>query len=93
MNFSQAQKGEKKYTRADTLRGTIGVERAWWNIQFYDLHVTPNIIDKTINGFVDISYQVLKKDKTMQIDLQQPLVIDSAFDYVSSFPCAQPRLD
>ena len=37
MNFSQAQKGEKKYTRADTLRGTIGVERAWWNIQFYDL--------------------------------------------------------
>ena len=26
MNFSQAQKGEKKYTRADTLRGTIGVE-------------------------------------------------------------------
>ena len=83
MNFSQAQKGEKKYTRADTLRGTIGVERAWWNIQFYDLHVTPNIIDKTINGFVDISYQVLKKDKTMQIDLQQPLVIDSAFDYNS----------
>ncbi len=84
MNFSQAQKGEKKYTRADTLRGTIGVERAWWNIQFYDLHVTPNIIDKTINGFVDISYQVLKKDKTMQIDLQQPLVIDSAFDYNSN---------
>ena len=76
----EAQKAEKKYTRADTLRGSIGPERAWWDIQFYDLHVTPNITNKTISGYVDISYLVLQKNKTMQIDLQQPLAIDSAFD-------------
>jgi aminopeptidase N len=75
-----AQRPEKKYTRSDTLRGSIGIERAWWDIQYYDLHVTPNIIDKTINGYVDITYLVLKKEMTMQIDLQQPLAIDSAFE-------------
>lgn len=81
ISVSNAQKAEKKFTRADTLRGSVGAERAWWDIKFYDLHVTPNIRNKTIQGFVDISYQVLGKGKTMQIDLQQPLEIDSAFDY------------
>lgn len=75
-----AQRVEKKYTRADTLRGSIGPERAWWDIKYYDLHVTPNYTDKTIKGYVDISYQVLQKNKTMQIDLQQPLAIDSALE-------------
>ncbi len=78
---ANAQKAEKKFTRADTLRGSIGEGRSWWNITYYDLHVTPNIMDKTIVGFVDISYQVLNKGKTMQIDLQQPLEIDSAIDF------------
>ena len=81
ISVSNAQKAEKIFTRADTLRGSVGAERAWWDIKFYDLHVTPNIINKTIQGFVDISYQVLGKGNTMQIDLQQPLAIDSAIDY------------
>ncbi|MEI6085991.1 MAG: M1 family metallopeptidase [Bacteroidota bacterium] len=85
ISVSNAQKAEKTFTRADTLRGSVGAERAWWDIKFYDLHVTPNISNKTIQGFVDISYQVLGKGKTMQIDLQQPLAIDSALDY-------QPKL-
>jgi aminopeptidase N len=80
----QAQRPEKKYTKADTLRGSIGLERAWWDVQFYDLHVEPNITNKTIKGFVDINYLVIKKGKTMQIDLQQPLAIDSAQDFTAS---------
>jgi aminopeptidase N len=78
---SIAQKAEKKFTRADTLRGSIGAERAWWDIKYYDLHITPNISEKTIQGYVDIRYLVLKKSKTMQIDLQQPLALDSAIDF------------
>lgn len=84
IGFIQAQRAEKKYTKADTLRGSIGLERAWWDVQYYDLHVEPNIINKTIRGFVDISYLVLKKGKTMQVDLQQPLAIDSAQDFTAS---------
>jgi len=80
----QAQRPAKVYTKADTLRGSIGKERAWWDIQFYDLHVEPNIGNKTIKGFVDISYSVVDKGQTMQIDLQQPLALDSAQDYTAS---------
>jgi hypothetical protein len=28
-----------QYTRADTLRGSNGPARAWWDATFYDLHV------------------------------------------------------
>ena len=40
----------KKFTRADTLRGTLTVERTWWDVQRYELAVAPNFIAKTISG-------------------------------------------
>ena len=64
-------------SRADTLRGTITPERAWWDVTFYDLHVTLDPADSTIRGWNGITYQVTGKPRAMQIDLQQPLVIDS----------------
>lgn len=73
-----AQKaGPPLFTKADTLRGTITPERAWWNLLHYDIQVRPNLVDKTIQGAVSIRFKVLTKAKRMQIDLQQPLVIDS----------------
>jgi len=74
--FSIAQ-----YTHQDTLRGTIGPERAWWDVQHYDLSVTPDYTAKTIVGRTIIQYKVLPNQKSdyMQIDLQQPLMIDTLF--------------
>ncbi len=66
-----------QFTKADTLRGSITPERAWWNLLHYDIQVQPNLVDKTIQGTVAIQFKVLTKGKRMQIDLQQPLVIDS----------------
>ena len=66
-----------QFTKADTLRGSITPERAWWNLLHYDIQVRPNLVDKTIQGTVAIQFKVLTKGKRMQIDLQQPLVIDS----------------
>jgi aminopeptidase N len=43
----------------------------------YDIQVRPNLVDKTIQGTVAIQFKVLTKGKRMQIDLQQPLIIDS----------------
>ncbi len=43
----------------------------------YDLQVTPDLNTKTISGQVDMQFQVLQKGKKMQIDLQQPLMLDS----------------
>ena len=65
------------FTHADTLRGSISRERAWWDVVFYDLHVTLNPADSTISGWNGITYRVTGKPGAMQVDLQQPLAIDS----------------
>lgn len=79
--FSQPLNGEKKLTHQDTLRGTIGPERAWWDVQHYTVEVTPNYGAKTIQGKTKIDYKVLAGQQTdyMQIDLQQPLMVDTIF--------------
>ncbi|MFX1708361.1 M1 family metallopeptidase [Chitinophaga sp. CC14] len=69
--------GAQQFSRADTLRGSITPQRAWWDVTSYDLHVQVNPDDSTFSGFNTITYQVLKTDSVMQIDLQVPMVIDS----------------
>jgi aminopeptidase N len=63
--------------RADSLRGSITPERAWWDVAFYDLHVRIQPADSSISGFNRISYRVTGPAVDLQIDLQQPLQIDS----------------
>src|SRR5690349_13245153 len=71
---------KEKFTRADTLRGTITPERAWWDVMRYDISVTPDYLTKTIKGEVVISYRITNSTNNglMQIDLQQPMEIDDA---------------
>ena len=64
-------------THADSLRGSITPERAWWDATFYDLNVRVSPSDSSISGLVGITYAVLAPAREMQIDLQQPLVVDS----------------
>jgi aminopeptidase N len=68
-----------RYTHADTLRGSNGPGRAWWDVQFYDLHVRVNPADSSITGWNGITYRVLQAPAAigMQIDLQLPLEVDS----------------
>jgi aminopeptidase N len=72
-----AQTPRKGFARADTLRGTNTPERRWWDAQFYDLHVRVNPSDSTISGYNGISYRVITPASVMQIDLQQPMIVDS----------------
>jgi aminopeptidase N len=67
----------KMFSRADTLRGSNGAGRSWWDAAFYDLRVTVNPSDSSIRGYNTITYRVLKAAKQMQIDLQLPLEVDS----------------
>jgi aminopeptidase N len=60
------------------LRGTWTTPaRAWWDVTFYDLHVAIQPKDTTIKGWNRIVYKVLQPATEMQIDLMEPLVIDS----------------
>jgi aminopeptidase N len=65
------------FSRADTLRGSDGPGRAWWDATFYDLHVAVQPADSSIVGWNSITYRVLAAGQEMQIDLQPPLVMDS----------------
>jgi aminopeptidase N len=76
---AQSPLGEKKFTRQDTLRGSIGPGRDWWDVTRYDLNIDVNIQKKFLRGYTDISFRVTRSpiDPVMQIDLQHPMEIDS----------------
>ena len=79
--LSGAQPLNKKeiFTRQDTLRGSNGPGRDWWDVKLYSISITPDYQQKRLSGKVEIMYTV-KEDisgKLMQIDLQQPMQIDS----------------
>ena len=66
------------YTHADTLRGSNGRGRDWWDVKYYSLAVDFDTATKSISGQNTISLLVTKKPvDSMQIDLQEPMVLDS----------------
>ncbi len=62
---------------ADTLRGSIGPYRAWWDVQKYDIRVRPDFGTRSLVASNTIYFQALSAGQRMQIDLQQPLIVDS----------------
>lgn len=74
---AQLGNNDNSLTHADTLRGSYGEGRNWWDVVKYDLHVRFSINDSTVSGYNDIAFKVLKKGKYLQLDLQEPLLLDS----------------
>jgi aminopeptidase N len=64
---------EQKFTRADTLRGSITPERAWWNLNYYHLDIEVFPDSKSLSGSNTVRYKVIKPYQILQIDLQEPL--------------------
>lgn len=69
--------GQQSITRADTLRGSITPERAWWDLNHYHLAVEIFPETKYIKGSNTIRYRVLSEHQVLQLDLQEPLKITS----------------
>ena len=66
------------FTRADTLRGSITPERAWWDVLRYDITIQPDLVKKTTAGTNWITYKVLAANHpALQLDLKDTLQIDS----------------
>jgi len=73
------------YTHADTLRGSNGRGRGWWDVQKYVLHVAFDFPNRSIKGSSFINFNVINTPSdSMQIDLQQPMQIDSVL-FVNGF--------
>jgi len=75
---SHAQLGveQKTFTRADTLRGSINGDRAWWDVSWYGIEISPDYLSRSLSGTVTIQFKVLTQGNRMQVDLQQPLQIE-----------------
>jgi aminopeptidase N len=73
--YAQIFKEGKPFTHADTLRGSITPERAWWDVTYYDIQITPDYERKFLQGSNEIEFKVIKEGQVMQIDLQEPLNI------------------
>ena len=69
------------FTHQDSLRGSVTPERSGWDVQHYDISVTPDISNKSITGKATIVYKVIadKHSDYLQIDLQKPLTIDEIY--------------
>lgn len=73
-----------QFTKADSLRGGYGATRNWWDLTHYDLNVDFDISNKSISGSNEILFDITELreiaiTRVLQIDLQDPMVIDSVF--------------
>ena len=75
-SFAQPETTAKVFTHADTLRGTNGPFRQQWNVLHYDITVEPDYVSKTIKGKNILQFYD-EGAKMMQIDLQEPMLLDS----------------
>ena len=69
----------QRFTHADTLRGSNGEGRSWWDATKYALTITINKEDSSVTGYNVISFKTSGKEHAdyFQIDLQVPMIIDS----------------
>ena len=80
-NVASAQLfAEKKFTRADTLRGMLSPLRTCYDVTFYELDIRVNPELQTIEGSNIIHFNVASRFDCMQIDLDQHLKIDKIID-------------
>ena len=68
---------KSKFTRADTLRGSLRPERTAFDMLKYDLNLEVNPKTKSISGYNAIDFEVLENQQYMQLDLFENIQIDS----------------
>lgn len=79
-NSSIAQLGTglpDKFTRKDSLRGTLSPERANYDVTFYNLDIKIDIENKYISGSNLIQFKVINSLPVLQFDLFDNLKINS----------------
>lgn len=73
-----------QFSQADSLRGGYGPTRNWWDLKHYDLSVEFDIEKKEIRGKNVITFDQSENGlkelvvvSTLQLDLQDPMILDS----------------
>lgn len=74
---AQLFSSKQKFTRADSLRGSLRPERTAFDMLKYDLNVLVKPKEKYIQGYNSITFKVLDNQQTLQLDLFDNMKIDS----------------
>lgn len=78
-NWADAEQAQSAaQLSAEQLRAVVTPERKWWNLTHYQLDFAVDIENKSLSGTNVMSYQVLSETKALQIELQPPMVLESA---------------
>ncbi len=64
-----------RFTRADTLRGSLRPERTCYDVTFYDLNLKLDLDKKFISGYIDIFYKTIEDFQKLQVDLYENMQI------------------
>jgi aminopeptidase N len=83
--YAQPLHTKQVLTRQDTLRGSNGPFRTKWDVLHYEITVKPDFETKTIQGNNRMTF-FDNGAKLMQIDLQEPMILDSAINGVRRLP-------
>lgn len=67
----------QEFTRKDSLQGGFSFERTSYDVQRYDLNITVNPENRSIVGYNDITFKVVKNTSKIQVDLFENMQIDS----------------
>lgn len=65
------------FSRGDSLRGQLNNARNWWDVTYYNLHVSIDEAKQSLTGKNTIYFKTISSGTLFQIDLQQPLRVDS----------------
>ncbi|MBK9284582.1 MAG: M1 family metallopeptidase [Sphingobacteriaceae bacterium] len=65
------------FTKSDSLRGTLNGYRSWWDVLHYKLNIIPAVDSNYLSGTNQIKFKVIKPGSRLQVDMQEPMQIDS----------------
>src|SRR5690606_30137222 len=66
------------YNRQDSLRGSNGKHRAWWDVQYYTLNIAFDTAKQAISGSNTINAKIVSTPTdSLQLDLQELMFLDS----------------
>ncbi len=68
---------QTKFSKQDTLRGSVTPERSWWDVKRYDLEIETFYSKQKIIGRNTVTFFTIRPGQKMQIDLQEPMELDS----------------
>ncbi len=76
-SFTVTALSQKAFTRKDSLQGGLRFERTCFDVQHYNLNIKVDIDKKSIQGFNEIAFKIVKPTSKIQLDLFENMKIDS----------------